>query len=326
MLEMEPRYFNKIEILSEERLRKSSIDKFKIKAEYEWYNNYPFSVVNSDFPNKDVAFWIPSAYDFWEDENSAAYTMEYVHGYTLAWHFLYMSLDLDVFQKLIENFYSFIINRPVIATNEYTKMCIHSLYEDKTLERLAKTNIDLDKEYIVNDHKLPSIREIVSNCKVDLRDSDITHIHGDFCFANMICRPTSISFRAPDICRSATVYFIDPRGYLPSNIITTIGDNKYDVAKLAHSLIGRYEQIRNHGFEITKVSDREYTWACVSTDYQTTLTDTFKSIFNKDVWQYYEIMVHLFLSMIPLHKDSPEKQEKMLVNALRLYLERENKF
>jgi hypothetical protein len=122
------------------------------------------------------------------------------------------------------------------------------------------------------------------------------------------------------------IYLIDPRGYLPGNIITNIGDTKYDVAKIAHSVIGRYDQIRDFGFNIVKQKDNEYSWSCISTDDHTDLEHTFKKLFDKDKYQYYEIMIHLFLSMIPLHKDSPEKQEKMLVNALRLYLERENKF
>ena len=35
----------------------------------------------------------------------------------------------------------------------------------------------------------------------------------------------------------------------------------------------------------------------------------------------YPIMIHLFLSMLPLHSDKPERQKAMLANALRLYVE-----
>ena len=35
----------------------------------------------------------------------------------------------------------------------------------------------------------------------------------------------------------------------------------------------------------------------------------------------YPILIHLFLSMLPLHNDYPERQNAMLANALRLYLE-----
>ena len=38
----------------------------------------------------------------------------------------------------------------------------------------------------------------------------------------------------------------------------------------------------------------------------------------------YQIMIHLFLSMIPLHKDSTSRQNAFLCNSLRLYLEFKN--
>lgn len=318
---MKPRYFNKLEIIDEGTIVKSSPDKFKMQAEYQWYKN-SFRFLGQQINNKNIKLeiWKPNVYEYWEKDGIGAYSMEYIHGYTLAYHFLNSTLELEKFKDAIESFYYLLGDLPVMRVNDYTKMCIHSMYEDKTLERLAKTDIDLDKEYIVNNYHVPSIREIISNCRVDLRDSDIKLVHGDFCFANMIYRLSTLTIP------SDYVYLIDPRGYLPGNIITTAGDTKYDVAKLAHSIIGRYEQIREFGFGITKYSDHEYSWSCLSTDYHKTIEDTFKSLFDKDKYQYYEIMVHLFLSMIPLHKDAPEKQEKMLVNALRLYLERENKF
>jgi hypothetical protein len=34
----------------------------------------------------------------------------------------------------------------------------------------------------------------------------------------------------------------------------------------------------------------------------------------------YPIMIHLFLSMLPLHSDNEERQKAMLANALRLYV------
>lgn len=318
---MKPRYFNKLEIIDEDTIVKSSADILKMKAEYQWYReSYNFTRGSLNVDGPELGIWKPNVYEYWEKDNTAGYSMEYIHGNTLAYHFLNASLDPIKFKNVIEGFHILLEDLPVMHVNDYTKMCIHSMYKDKTLERLAKTDIDIDKEYIVNDYKLPSIRTIISECNVELKDSDIKLVHGDLCFANMIYRPESYLLPVNN------VYLIDPRGYLPGNIITVAGDTKYDVAKLAHSVIGRYEQIREFGFSITKYNDNEYSWSCLTTDYQKRIEDTFKALFDKEKYQYYEIMVHLFLSMIPLHKDDPNKQEMMLVNALRLYLERENKF
>ena len=43
--------------------------------------------------------------------------------------------------------------------------------------------------------------------------------------------------------------------------------------------------------------------------------------YNIEELNVYPIMVHLFLSMLPLHRDNPERQKAMLANALRLYIE-----
>lgn len=43
--------------------------------------------------------------------------------------------------------------------------------------------------------------------------------------------------------------------------------------------------------------------------------------YSLDELNIYPIMIHLFLSMLPLHSDNSERQKAMLANALRLYVE-----
>ena len=316
---IKPRYFNSIRILDDDIVEKSSGDIFKMKAEYEWYKNtldtHHFSVAEWK-----CGIWTPSVYDYWETENRAGYYMDYIHGYTLSYSFVNGNADVHLFEKIFMTVDAMLRNLPEVEhITDYTLMKLHSMYEDKTLERLAQTNIDLDKEYVVNNHCTPTIREIIKNCPVHLNKRDIRYIHGDMCFSNMILTRYSKALPSYD-----WVFLIDPRGYIPGNTITQIGDINYDVAKLAHSVIGRYDQIQSRGFEIVRLSDNEYTWSIRCTDEMSWIEKRFKEIFRK--YDYFNIMIHLFLSMIPLHKDDPEKQEKMLVNALRLYLEKENKF
>ena len=40
-----------------------------------------------------------------------------------------------------------------------------------------------------------------------------------------------------------------------------------------------------------------------------------------DELNVYPILIHLFLSMLPLHSDNCERQKAMLANALRLFVE-----
>lgn len=315
---IKPRYFNKITILSDDLVLKESKDAFKMKAEYEWFQNSScYKHTNTDYK---FGIWIPGTYDYWDDPEGSGYVMDYIHGYTLSHSFVEGTADIHLYERMLIVLESMLSGLPVEKNvSSYTKMCIHSMYEDKTFARLAQTEIDIDKEYTINDHKTPTIREIIKNCPVYLQDKNIKHIHGDLCFSNMIF--AKYQKFLPDY---NWIFLIDPRGYIPEKQISQIGDINYDVAKLAHSILGRYDQIQSRGFEITKFGEREYTWSIRTTENLKYIEDSFREIFKN--YDYFNIMIHLFLSMIPLHKDDPWKQEKMLVNALRLYLEKENKF
>ena len=55
-------------------------------------------------------------------------------------------------------------------------------------------------------------------------------IHGDFCLSNILCEPDSNNIK-----------LIDPRGGFSE--ASCFGPQLYDVAKLGHSLLGRYDLI-----------------------------------------------------------------------------------
>lgn len=310
------RYFNKIEIIDDYTIKKSSTDKHKIKAEYLWFQN-------------DYNFCHPGVENYTEDDDVASYIIEYMHGKTLARYFL----DGDINQTGIDNIFEILkwyctreqVDEHIIPHTSYTKMLIQSMYRDKTYERLAQTNIDLDKTYTINGFISPTIREMIEDSPVYIDDKSIRYVHGDLCFSNIIINS--------DICQyevknnpakyAYLLEVIDPRGYLPDGKFTNIGDVNYDVAKLAHSVIGRYDQIKNKGFYVYKNAERDYSCYISTTSWQKDFEDKFLEVF-KD-FDYYNIMIHLFFSMIPLHKDNPEHQEAMLVNAIRLYLERKKR-
>lgn len=302
------RYFNTIEIIDDYTIKKSSKDKLKINAEYQWYNH-------------NSVYRAPRVYSFWEGEESAYYTMEYIHGTSLARHFLNGTIRNEEICHIFDELYKYCtsdegnISLSKNENTEYIKEQINSMYADKTYKRLARTNIDIDKEYKINGKFTPSIRNIIENCPVYLNDKSIRNIHGDLCFSNILLSKESRG--------ELDVFTIDPRGLLPDGTITNIGDINYDVAKIGHSVIGRYDQIKDgRGFDIKKYSEREYEYEIETNKCQEIFMSEFYNHFSG--FEYYNIMIHLFLSMIPLHADMPEHQEKMLVNALRLYQEKDN--
>ena len=309
-----PRYFNKIEILDDYRIRKSSADIHKIEAEYAWYES-------------NEIFCTPQIYEALHGNNYAAYDIEYIHMKTLARYFLEGGLSEKGFENILYVLQRYCTKGSSVACTDYTKMLIHSMYKDKTYDRLAQANINLDESYIINRVPSPTIREIIEDCPVYLKDKDIRHIHGDLCFSNILINPhIEDLYLTPNTPTEnipfSSVIVIDPRGYLPDGTITDIGDVNYDVAKLAHSIIGRYDQIKHgSGFYLSKLDEREYSLYISTTDLQKDIEEAFIKIFSD--FDYYNIMIHLFFSMIPLHADRPDHQEQMLINAIRLYLERE---
>ena len=69
--------------------------------------------------------------------------------------------------------------------------------------------------------------------------------HGDPCFANTLYNKST-----------KTLKFIDPRGALTEDELWT--DPYYDVAKLSHSVCGRYDFFNNGLFDIKLDTDLSY--------------------------------------------------------------------
>ena len=104
--------------------------------------------------------------------------------------------------------------------------------------------------------------------------------------------------------------------------LTIFGDQKYDLAKLSHSVIGLYDHIISGRYKLSGDI-----FSSVKIDFSTNeivddiqrefMSRRFISFINtQDIMP---LTVLLFLSMLPLHADRPDRQKAMLANALRLY-------
>jgi len=118
---------------------------------------------------------------------------------------------------------------------------------------------------------------------------------------------------------------IDPRGVDLDGNLSVYGDLRYDVAKLAHSILGLYDFIIAGMFTYTEQAPYDIQLELDVTDGIRATQDKFKNMvfagYSIDELNVYPIMIHLFLSMLPLHSDNSERQKAMLANALRLYVE-----
>jgi hypothetical protein len=150
--------------------------------------------------------------------------------------------------------------------------------------------------------------------RVDFGDrSAAVVMHGDFCFSNILYNS-----------RVRRIRLLDPRGYVSKGQNSIFGDTRYDLAKLGHSIIGRYDDIiagrydsshRGNDYEISFDDGANY--RCANAVYREIVIGTHRA----DSEEVRAAIVTLFISMLPLHSDRPDRQRAFIANAVRLYAE-----
>lgn len=292
------RVFNDLSI-TEYSVTKSSKDVVKMQAESSWLTSIPTKLKK----------YVPQVYE----KKNDSYSIEYLYNSSLANIFMFGNLDVyslkDILDKCIEY---------INLEKQYkpdTKIDTNYLYTEKTLSRLSYLN--LDEKYTINGENVGSIRDIITELDKYI-DKDCykynSIMHGDLCFSNILYDS-----------RSNHIKLIDPRGVDNKKNISIYGDWRYDVAKLAHSVIGKYDFIIANRFKYKENSstDIEFDIEYDNLYEVEELDQYFDKFFDFKV--YYPIMINLFLSMIPLHSDNNLRQKAMLANALRLYLTFKNR-
>jgi hypothetical protein len=140
-----------------------------------------------------------------------------------------------------------------------------------------------------------------------------TICHGDFCFSNILYDS-----------RVQCLKLIDPRGLDVEGKQSIFGDKRYDLAKLYHSIIGLYDFIIAGRFNYSQSSDgSQFIFEPLCSPQQAQIEQLFLDmVIAESGISHSEILainVHLFLSMLPLHYDRPDRQSAMIANAYRLF-------
>ena len=297
-------------------IRKSSKDINKMRAESGWILSLP----------KELRHYAPAIWDSGDDGETGFYEMEYYYLTSLANLFVFCRHPQFVWTDILSACQVFItdVAKHKPADEAEVKHIAHSnneLYLSKTLKRLsqysAQTGISLDRPWVINGVQVPSLREIVHETGGMIAQDKtefVTLMHGDFCFSNIL-----YDFK------SKSIKVIDPRGVDNDGNLSVYGDVRYDVAKLAHSIIGLYDFIIAGMFTYSELEPYDVKLEFDVTDDIRATQEKFKNLafagHGIDELNVYPIMVHLFLSMLPLHNDNAERQQAMLANALRLYVE-----
>ncbi len=297
------RAFNSLYI-DDRIVRKSSDDHAKMRDEAAWLNNVPADI--KPFTARLL------------DHSAGSYTIEYEYAPTLSELFVFSSIGKATWQSILTSCFDFLSlcgtqNTPDIKGNEILRL----LTTDKTYDRLAHyeaaTGFDINQPLSLNGKSLPSLKqmsdEMIAN--IDLSSNkNASVMHGDFCLSNIL-----YNSRARRIC------VIDPRGYIPGSGSSIFGDIRYDLAKLWHSLGGLYDLIiaghyqfegkTPYDFNLSFPSSPHHSW--VQADFLQRLPAETNKL------EIQSLTVLLFVSMLPLHADRPDRQKAFIANAARLY-------
>ena len=184
-------------------------------------------------------------------------------------------------------------------------------------EFLSQNKINPELQWGYEGKRLPSLHEIVhiTSKVIHFENQGLRGVmHGDLCFTNIF-----YDFR------TQKVQVIDPRGTIDDLVPSIYGDIRYDMAKLGHSIFGGYDFILANRYNCEGFDQRDLSIQFYDDGKMKALGEIAKiSIFNGLSLNDLEIkalIIHLFLAMLPLHSDRPDRQKAFLANALRLYSE-----
>lgn len=308
------REFNNLEI-KDNYLSKSSSNKSKLKGEIFWFNNLP----------KNLAQYTPKTYQNMSSDHKDSYFIEYLPSIALN--------ELLVFSKKSENFWIFIFKKINMLLDDFSKMkgkkisieesykYCEQLYLCKTNERLRffldPINLSFDTKIILNGSEAVKLREIIKVCYEGLeKEISLNLIHGDLCFSNILFDSRMNSLKV-----------IDPRGVDPFGNPSLLGDLRYEYAKLSHCIFGGYDFITAGRYDLSvklKGDQLELNFNIQDNESLSEIQSAFyKSELSKkaDSMEINYIVILLFLSMLPLHKENEKKQYAILANAVRLFKE-----
>lgn len=304
---LQSRYFNTLTI---DPLRgtitKTSQKWEKLKDELNWYKTLPTS----------LKMFCPRLQES-SANGSISITQEY-YGYpNLAELYVYGDLALTVWkhalQRLMDIHHLFCQEPGVVTTADMremydwkTRQRLHELQaQEGWAERLEHESISINginhKNYKALEGEIKGLVDSLSkSCKGAI-------IHGDYCFSNILY----------DL-NTQVVRLIDPRGSFGSQKL--YGDPRYDIAKLRHSVAGRYDFIVADLFKVEE-DNGAYTFEVVTPEVFSKLTVFFDNLIIQYGYQPLEIRLIeglLFISMVPLHRDNSKRQLAMYLTGIQL--------
>lgn len=286
---------------------KTSRNKEKFVKEILWQLNLP--------PKIQVLF--PRIIEYNVTDLHPYVTMEYYSYQTMSEIWLYSEFDVELLKSILDKIIK-VHNLFYAEKRNVSMQAYERIYKNKTEIRVKEL---LNKQPLFSKlFEYPELKingsvylnwPVISEKIFDLCDQLYCEdhnclIHGDYCFSNILY----------DV-NSGVVRLIDPRGTWDEN---GNGDIKYDYAKIRHSIHGGYDFIVNDLFNIN-IEGNRIDYDFIGTKKNESIVKYFDESISDKVSNRQVVLIEglLFLSMLPLHNNSLERQLIMYARALEIF-------
>ena len=292
-------------------ITKSSRNKEKLRDEYLWYKSLP----------SHLQVFVPRVFSYTESDSNASLEMEMYSYSPLSDLWVYGDGGFEEWTKLLERIFD--LHRKMRSyTDKSSTPDYHGIYIDKTRNRISQIKeskfgdiLNSPKIYIngieyrnyasVCDELFKAINLLLLKKRCDSDCPSL--IHGDLCFSNILFDPTFYILK-----------LLDPRGSFGATGI--YGDPRYDIAKLRHSIVGLYDFIVAGFFKVDRTSNNSYAFKVNCFVDYTRIGKYFDELLKKNSYDLVEIKLIealLFLTMIPLHPESEQRQIAFYLTAIK---------
>lgn len=295
-------------------IKKSSQNTAKLIDEIEWVLSQPDA----------LRPFTPTIYSYDLAPDQPWVEMEFYPYPSLDECLVFARHDLDVWERIFNRVFEVLDlqgEEQLVATD--LSLDLKTMYIDKPRERIAHfldtiaIDVPIDEPLYVNGVKCPSLLEATEllpqllESAGALRADAFVRLHGDLCFGNILYDT-----------HHHLLKMIDPRGRFGRN--KNFGDSYYDLAKLSHSVHGKYDFIVLDQFSLHREGEARFELKFrerpdhgeIARMFERKLADR-----SVDARRVRLIETTLFLSMLPLHSTRPDHQMAMLLRGLSLLAE-----
>jgi hypothetical protein len=294
----EARHFNSTSI-SAGIFRKHSRDVAKMRGEYQFFH----------IADEAMKRFLLPTFDFSQDSDGAGYAMEYLLVPDAAMQVVHHTFNEASFGRMMDGFFAFIgaRGRSNVGATEVRNVAERDIVDklNRRVAQLLATPVGQQLDQIITaagPHG--SLGSMVERCRVQLHKAlgasqfdDLALSHGDPCFSNILYQSEINLFR-----------LIDPRGALDRD--AAMMHPVYDLAKFSHSVLGGYDFVNGGLAECRLDAAMRLSLHFDRGGPPPWMKEALRRRFAELGWDIAlirAIEASLFLSMLPLHIDAPDK-------------------